>query len=352
MMNVFKGPDALRDYMNPGKHPNLPLVEIPAEMNPFAGDNIRIFAKVMGMSPLGNVKAVPAFNMIREMFLKGELYGVERLVENSSGNTVFSMALAARQFGVDRTQSYVPSEISWNKLLMLLFFGIEPIVNVEPQNPAESDPATGVYKARVDGQAPDAINPGQYDNTDNPAAHVKWTGPQIWEQTGGRIDIFCAGLGTTGTLIGNSRYLKQQDPSIRVVGVMRAPDQYVPGVRTEKLLKVVDFDWREHVDEIERIDTVESYRKSMELSRKGILAGPSSGLALAGLLQNLSGLKEQNRLDDIRKSEDGEIICVFPCPDGPMPYLDEYFKYLDASDFPPIRNEETLINKPQANSPI
>jgi cysteine synthase len=352
MMNVFKGPDALRDYMNPGKHPNLPLVELPAEMNPFVGDNIRIFAKVMGMSPLGNVKAVPAFNMIREMFLKGELSGVERLVENSSGNTVFSMALAARQFGVDRTQSYVPSEISWNKLLMLLFFGIEPIVNVEPQNPAESDPATGVYKARVDGQAPDAINPGQYDNTDNPAAHVKWTGPQIWEQTGGRIDIFCAGLGTTGTLIGNSRYLKQQDPSIRVVGVMRAPDQYVPGVRTEKLLNVVDFNWQEHLDEIERIDTVESYRKSMELSRKGILAGPSSGLALAGLLQNLSGLKEQNRLDDIRKSEDGEIICVFPCPDGPMPYLDEYFKYLDASDFPPIRNEETLINKPQANSPI
>jgi cysteine synthase len=352
MMNVFKGPDALRDYMNPGKHPNLPLVEIPAEMNPFAGDNIRIFAKVMGMSPLGNVKAVPAFNMIREMFLKGELNGVERLVENSSGNTVFSMALAARQFGVDRTQSYVPSEISWNKLLMLLFFGIEPIVNVEPQNPSESDPATGVYKARVDGQAPDAINPGQYDNTDNPAAHVKWTGPQIWEQTGGRIDIFCAGLGTTGTLIGNSRYLKQQDPSIRVVGVMRAPDQYVPGVRTEKLLNVVDFDWQEHLDVIERIDTVESYRKSMEMSRKGILAGPSSGLALAGLLQHLSGLKEQNRLDDIRKLEDGEIICVFPCPDGPMPYLDEYFKYLDASDFPPIRNEETLINKPQANSPI
>lgn len=352
MMNVFKGPDALRDYMNPGKHPNLPLVEIPAEMNPFAGDNIRIFAKVMGMSPLGNVKAVPAFNMIREMYLRGELNGVERLVENSSGNTVFSMALAARQFGVNRTQSYVPSEISWNKLLMLLFFGIEPLVNVEPQNPAEADPATGVYKARADGQAPDAINPGQYDNTDNPEAHIKWTGPQIWEQTGGRIDVFCAGLGTTGTLIGNSRFLKQQDPSIRVVGVMRAPDQYVPGVRTEKLLNVVDFDWQEHLDEIERINTVESYRKSMEMSRKGILAGPSSGLALAGLLQHLSGLKEQNRLDDIRASEDGEIICVFPCPDGPMPYLDEYFKYLDASDFPPIRNEETLINKPQANSPI
>ncbi|MEE9314116.1 MAG: pyridoxal-phosphate dependent enzyme [Rhizobiaceae bacterium] len=344
--NVFKGPDALRNYLDPSKHPNLPMVEIPDELNPFAKDGVRIFAKVMGMSPLANVKAVPAFNMIREMFLRGDLEGVERLVENSSGNTVLSMALAARQFGVERTQSYIPSEISWNKLLMLLFFGIEPLVNVEPQSPTESDPATGVNKARVDGEALDAINPGQYDNPDNPAAHEKWTGPQIWEQTEGRLDIFCAGLGTTGTLIGNAKYLKSQDPSIRVVGVMRAPDQYVPGVRTEKLLNVVGFEWRDYVDELERIETVESYRKSMEMSRKGILSGPSSGLALAGLLQHIEKLKSANQLESIRKKNGEDIICVFPCPDGPMPYLDEYFKYLEPSDFPPIQNEAALVNKP------
>ncbi len=346
MLNVFKGPDALRDYLDPGKHPNLPLVELPASLNPFAGDRVRIFAKVMGLSPLGNVKAFPAFNMIREMYRRGELEGVDRLVENSSGNTVLSMALAARQFGVARTQSYVPSEISWNKLLMLLFFGIQPLVNEEPQSPLDDDPRTGVSKARVDARAPDVINPGQYDNPDNPAAHEKWTGPQIWEQTGGRIDIFCAGLGTTGTLIGNSRYLKGRDPNIRVVGVMRAPDQYVPGVRTEKLLNVVGFDWRDHVDEIEEADTVDSYRKSMDLSRQGILAGPSSGLALSGLLQHIARLRRQNLLDEMRTATDDEIICVFPCPDGPVPYLDEYFKYLEPSDFPPIRNEELLRNKP------
>lgn len=346
MKNVFSGPDAVQDFLNPGNHPNLPLVEIPPDLNPFAADKVRIYAKLMGMSPLGNVKAFPAFNMIREKYLSGELQGVERIVENSSGNTVFSMALVARQFGVKRTQSYVPSEISWNKLLMLLFFGIEPIVNQEPQNPGAADPQSGVAKARADGEADDAINPDQYSNADNPASHEKWTAPQIWEQTEGKIDIFCAGLGTTGTLIGNSKYLKSKDPSVRVVGVMRAPDQYVPGVRTEKLLKLVGFEWKEHIDVVERIETAESYRVSLDLSRRGIVAGPSSGLALAGLLKHLDALKKSGDLDQLRKTDGGEITCVFPCPDGPMPYLDEYFKYVDASHFPAIRNEGILQNRP------
>ena len=346
MSNVFKGPNALKDFLNPGKHPNLPMVELPASLNPFAKDRVRIFAKLMGLSPLGNVKAVPAFNMIREMFLRGDLNGVDQLVENSSGNTVFSMALAARQFGVERTKAYVPSEISWNKLQMLQFFGIEPMVNEEPQNPAENDPATGVFKARRDGKRPDTINPGQYENPDNPNAHEKWTGPQIWEQTKGKIDVFCAGLGTTGTLIGNAKFLKEKNPALKIVGAMRAPDNYVPGVRTKDLLKVVDFDWKSHVDHIEFVQTKAAYISSMALSRKGMLAGPSSGLALVGLINHLKDLKENNQFEALRRSTDGEITCVFPCPDGPVPYLDEYFKYIDASHFPPIKNQEILVNKP------
>ena len=346
MTNTFQGPDALKDFLNPEKHPNLPLVELPLALNPLAKEGVRIFAKMMGLSPLGNVKAVPAFNMVREMHLRGELKGVERLVENSSGNTVFSMALAARQFGVARTQSYVPSEISWNKLLMLQFFGIEPIVNIEPQAPEENDPRTGVFKARLDGQQPDAMNPGQYENSDNPEAHEKWTGPQIWEQTGGKIDIFGVGLGTTGTLIGNARFLKSKNPALKVVGVMRAPDNYVPGVRTENLLNVVDFEWRAHVDALEGVQTEQAYLTSMEMCRLGLLAGPSSGLALAGLLHHLEQLKASGALAQHRSADSGEITCVFPCPDGPMAYLDEYFKYIDPSHFPAITNEADLVNKP------
>lgn len=84
------------------------------------------------------------------------------MIENSSGNTVFSLAIVGRQFGVETTRAYVPAEISWNKLLMLLFFGIEPIVNQEPATPAENEPASGVYKARKDGEWPDMLNPGQF----------------------------------------------------------------------------------------------------------------------------------------------------------------------------------------------
>jgi len=127
---------------------------------------------------------------------------------------------------------------------------------------------------------------------------------------------------------------------------MRAPDNYVPGVRTEKLLKLVGFDWRKHVDYIEPIETAESYAVSMKVSRRGIIVGPSSGLALAGLLQHLKQLKETDELDQVRDKESGEIMCVFPCPDGPFAYFDEYFKYLDSSHFPAIQNEDVLLNKP------
>ena len=344
-LNVFEGPDAMREFLDPGNLPHLPLVELPASINPFVGDQIRIFAKLMNMLPLGNVKAVPAYNMIREKFRKGELKGVKQLIENSSGNTVSSLAIVARHFGVDMTSSYVPAEISWNKLLMLLFFGINPIVNQEPANPSENDPASGVQKARKDGERPDTLNPGQYENPDNPGAHEKWTGPQIWEQTNGKISLFCAGLGTTGTLIGTSNYLKRQNPGLPVLGVMRAPDHYVPGARTEKLLNLVGYEWRKHLDYIECAESEVSYRLSMQLSRLGLLVGPTSGMALAGLLQYLENAKAEGTLGSLRNSDE-DVLCVFPCPDGPLPYLDEYPKYVDASEFPEIQNEDLLLNKP------
>lgn len=343
--NVFSGPEAIRDFLDPGKLPPVPLVELPESLNRFLGDGVRIQAKMMNLLPLGNLKALPAYNMIAEKAARGELDEVERLIENSSGNTVSSLALVARQFGVERTCSYVPAEISWNKLLMLLFYGIEPIVNVEPTDPGPGDLQSGINKARQDGEAADTWNPGQYDNPDNPAAHEKWTGPQIWDQTDGKLSLFCAALGTTGTLVGTSTYLKSQRPDLPVVGVMRAPDNYVPGPRTEKLLNLVGFDWRSHLDHVEQAETPESYRLSMEMSRLGLLVGPSSGLCLSGLLQHLQKSKDGGRLDALRNA-DGEVLCVFVCCDGPLAYLDEYPKYVAPEHFPGIRNEELLRNKP------
>jgi len=344
-LNVFKGRHSVRDFLDPGKHPYLPLVEIPPQLNPFLADRVRIFAKLMTFSPLGNVKALPAFNMLRAAYRRGELDDVSTAVENSSGNTVSSVAIAARQFGLPTTRSLVPQEISWHKLLMLLFFDIEPIVNTEPPDPDASDPRSGVFKARELGKRQGWINPGQYANEDNPKAHQKWTARQIWQQTQGKISVFSAGLGTTGTVIGNSRYLKRKKRGVQIVGVMREDGHYVPGVRTQNLLRLISFDWKAHVDAIERVETVDSYRRSLELSRNGIVVGPSAGFALAGLLHYLRRRKSDGSLDALRETN-GEVHCVFICPDSPIPYLEEYFKYLDESDFPPIQNEALLLNKP------
>ncbi|MEA1902903.1 MAG: pyridoxal-phosphate dependent enzyme [Actinomycetota bacterium] len=343
-LNVFGGEDSVRDFMNPGNR-YLPLVELPEDLNPFFDDGVRIFAKLMTFTSFHNVKVIPAFNMLAEADERGELDGVTTVIENSSGNTISAVAVAARSFGIDDIRAIVPDEVSWHKLRMLRFLGISPIVNQEPAQPDRQDPTSGIYKAKELGKQDAWFNPGQYSNPDNPRAHRKWTGPQIWEQTDGKISVFCDGLGTTGTIIGTSEYLKDENPGVQVVGVMRAPDSYVPGPRTKLLLRLIGFDWKPHVDSVTQATTPESYGMSMELSRSGLYVGPSSGLSLVGLIRYLEERKESDTLDELRNA-DGEVVSVFICPDTPMPYFDEYFKYLDDSYFPEITNEEFLKNSP------
>lgn len=344
-LNVFKGQNSVRDYLNPGEISYLPLVEIPSSMNLFYDDGVRIFAKLMTYNGLHHVKTIPAYNMMLEKHKRGELEGVTNVIENSSGNTISAIAVASRLFGIENIKAFVPDEVSYHKLLMLLFYGVAPIVNKEPQQPDPADPRSGVYKAKALGQQDGWVNPGQYDNPDNPKAHQKWIGQQIWEQTEGEIAVFCGALGTTGTIIGNSTYLKAKNKDVQVVGVMRAPNNYVPGPRTEKLLRLIGFDWRKHVDSVQAAETAVSYKNSMELSRRGIVVGPSSGLSFVGLLKYLQQRRDNNSLDALR-NEEGEIISVFICPDTPIPYIDEYFRYVDKSHFPQIENEELLQNHP------
>lgn len=340
-LNVFSGENSVRDFMDPGKLAYLPLVEVPRSVNPVAADGVRIFAKMMTFTTLHQVKAVPGYNMMVEAHERGDLDGVSTVVENSSGNTVAAIAIAARLFGIDDIQAYVPTDISAQKLRMLQFFGISPIVNEEPTDPDDRDARSGIYRAKTLGEQDGWFNPGQYDNDDNPAAHRRWIGEQIWEQTGGEINVLCGALGTTGTIVGNSQYLKGKRQDIQIVAVVRAPDNYVPGTRTQELLKLIGFDWRSHVDAVMEATNPESYRISMQLSRRGLFVGPSAGLSLVGLLAYLDGRKADGTLDGLR-GDNGDIVCVFVCPDTPMPYIDEYFTYLDESDFPKVTNEDLL----------
>jgi cysteine synthase/rhodanese-related sulfurtransferase len=345
-LNVFKGSNAVRDFLNPDNSPMIPLVELPDRCNPFQKDGVRIYAKLMNMLPLANVKSLPALNMLLEAEESGRLKKVHTLIENSSGNTVFSLATIARLFGIEKTKAIVSHEVTWGKLQLLRLFGTQILVNEEPICPDPSDKESGIYKARQKGKSKGWFNPGQYDNEANPRAHAKWTAPQIWKQTDGKITLFCAGVGTTGTILGVGNYLKQKSKNITVVGVARSPNNPVPGVRTPNLLREIAFDWRKTTDYIEEIGTRESFEESLKLCRAGLMVGPSSGFALAGLFSFLAKQKETGNLNGL-KNRDSKIVAVFICPDSPLPYLNEYFEYLDESNFPTIENEQLLVNKPE-----
>lgn len=344
-LNLFKGENAIKDFLNPDKNPLIPLVELPAECNPFTRDGVRIYAKLMNMLPLANIKSLPALNMLLEAEESGKLNKVHTLIENSSGNTVFSLATIAQLFGIKKTKAIVSHEVTWGKLQLLRLFGTQILVNEEPICPDPSDKESGIYKAMQKGKQKGWFNPGQYNNEANPRAHAKWTAPQIWKQTDGKITVFCAGVGTTGTILGVGSYLKKRSRNVTVVGVARSPNNPVPGVRTPNLLREIAFDWQKVTDHMETIGTKESFTESLKLCRAGLMVGPSSGFALAGLFNFLSKQKANGNLDDLR-NRNGEIVAVFICPDSPLPYLNEYFEYLDESDFPTIENEQLLINKP------
>ncbi len=343
--NVFRGEEAVRQYLNPDNHPPLPLVELPECLNPYRGMGVRIFLKLMHFLPLANVKSLPAYSMLDEAERDGSLLGVHSLVESSSGNTVLSLAVLGRAFGINTTLALASSEVELGKLQLLRLLGTSVRVVEEDICPDPADPNSGPNQARRMGQEDGWLNPGQYHNLANPKAHERWTGPQIWLQTGGKVTTLAAGLGTTGTLVGTAAYLKDYNPKIRTVGVIREPNNPVPGVRTRTLLNEVNFDWPKNVDELVPIGTRESYDMSLKLCRAGLLVGPSSGFALAGLLTYLSKATLSD-LDQARNG-DGEVVAVVIAPDSPFPYVEEYFRYLGEDAFPPIEHKHLLRARPK-----
>src|SRR3954449_9008960 len=116
---VFEGSSSVRDFLDPDKNPPLPLVELPEDLNRFRGERVRVFAKIMYLLPLLNIKSLPAMNMLLEAESNGKLEGVHTLVENSSGNTAFSLAVVARYFGISKVTAIVPWDIAPGKLDLL-----------------------------------------------------------------------------------------------------------------------------------------------------------------------------------------------------------------------------------------
>lgn len=350
-LNTFTGDNAIFNYLNPASQTYTPLVELPKTLNPFYEDGVRIYAKLLNTLPLTNVKSIPAFTMLTEMHRQGRLENVHTIIENSSGNTVLSLAVIGRLFGISNTKAFVSYEVLFEKLQMLQLFGVEPLINKEPICPDPKDKTSGIFKAKQWGKRKGWINPGQYENIDNPNSHTQITGPQIYQQLDGDIQLFCAGLGTTGTMVGTAKYLKKVHTHVKTIGVIRTPNNPVPGVRTRGLLKMIAFHWKECVDFIEEVGTTSSFLQSLHLVRHGIVAGPSSGFTLAGLLNFLKIQKEKNTLQSFANAQ-GIINAVFICCDSPLPYVKDYFRYLDASNFPEIKDYDLLIDKPEKKQQV
>lgn len=329
----YSGAGAIADYLRPTADKYIPLVELPAVLNPYLEPyDIHIDAKLMNTLPLGNVKSLPAWQMLEDM----KDGAGRRIVEASSGNTVMSLGVLGRYFGAHGVTAIASPDVSEGKLALLKLAGVEVELVKGPICPDPRDPNGAIAVARQKGALEGHINLGQYDNRANPRAHERITGPQLYAQLGDSLGMLCAGLGTTGTLLGTARMLRRKLPQLRVAGVIRAANNIVPGVRTENGLKEVSFEWQKVLTEpVIEIDQKESYRQSLLLIRHGLFVGPSAGFALAGTLKQLERLKLSGEIEQLR----GKHV-VFICPDSPFPYAAEYERVLEPGLFPEIKNAE------------
>jgi len=246
----------------------------------------RIYAKLEWYNPFGAVKDRVAANLIRDAEERGVLGPGKQLVEATSGNTGLGLAMIGNQKGY-HLETPLSAAIPLEKRTVLRFFGAEVVELDDSLCPAPGAPEGAIARARdTAATRPNTILLDQYTNEANPGAHFRTTGPEIWRQTDGTVTHFVAGLGTCGTITGTGRYLKQQNPAVKVLGVYPEDGHDIPGVRSKRQLAQTNLYYpKEYDGEIESSDR-ESYDMCLRLNREeSVIAGPSSGMALAGAIR-------------------------------------------------------------------
>ncbi len=282
------------------------------------------FAKLEFFNPGGSVKDRMAKFIIEDAEQKGLLKPGGTIVENSSGNTGAALAMIAAVKGY-RCIITIPDKMSDEKINLMRAFGAEVIVT-PTDVPADSPESYYSVARRLAKEIPGAFYPDQYNNPVNIEAHYRTTGPEIWEQMEGKIDYVVGGIGTGGTLSGVGRYIKEQNPAVKIVAVdpegsvfydyfktgkIPQPHVYqVEGIGEDYLVEAVDFDI---LDDIVQINDTESFLMARELARQeGIFAGGSSGSAMVGALKIAREL-----------SEPKNIVVIFP--DSGYRYLSKIY---------------------------
>ncbi len=253
---------------------NTPLVEL-TRLNP--NPAVTIFAKLEGNNPGGSVKDRPALNMIRSALERGEITPQTKLIEATSGNTGIALALMAKLNNI-AIELIMPSTSTKERVLTMEAFGAKVILldNMEVcRDYAEEKAATGEYFL---------LN--QFANKDNYLAHYKTTGPEVWRDTDQKVTHFVSSMGTTGTIMGTSMYLKEKNPEIQIVGCQPTENSSIPGIRRwapEYLPKIFD---PSRVDRTMDISQEEATEMTRRLAREeGIFAGMSSGGAASAAIR-------------------------------------------------------------------
>jgi S-sulfo-L-cysteine synthase (O-acetyl-L-serine-dependent) len=257
----------LEDYV--GKTPLVRLKRLTA------GRNNVILAKLEGNNPAGSVKDRPALSMIVGAEARGEIKPGDTLIEATSGNTGIALAMAAAMRGY-RMILVMPENQSIERRQTMRAFGAELVLTPRTGGMEMARDVAEQMRDEGKGRILD-----QFGNSDNPLAHVEGTGPEIWEQTGGRITHFVSSMGTTGTIMGVSRFLKSVRPEIQIIGCQPEEGSQIPGIRKwpeAYLPKIYD---RSRVDRIEPVSQADAEEMTRRLAREeGIFAGISSGGAL------------------------------------------------------------------------
>ncbi len=343
--NVYRGEKGIFDFINPENH-YTPLVELPESLNPFKKEKINIFVKLSWFNALLNIKLIPSYWMIKTAREKDYLNEVKKLIEASSGNTAYSLKILSKYFGIQNFIALVSYRVAEGKRKILDLLGIKYKIRKEDICPDPADPKSSINIAKSFRNKKGWYNLGQYDNPANWEGHYHITAKQTYEQLDGDIDIISVGLGTTGTLIGISKFFKDIDKKVIIVGVIREKNNLVPGVRTLNLLKEVQFKWQEYLDYKIFVGSEESYLLSLKLIREGLFVGPSSGFAFAGLLKFIK--ENFSILEEIRNHK-GYVNCVFISPDTFLPYVDDYFKVINVKDIKEINLLDILNLKLSKN---
>ncbi|NDV12192.1 cysteine synthase CysM [Crenobacter caeni] len=262
----------LEDYV--GNTPLVRLKRLPGETS-----NV-VLVKLEGSNPGGSVKDRPALSMIRHAEARGDIRPGDTLIEPTSGNTGIGLAMAATMMGY-RLVLVMPENSSAERVQTMRAYGAEVVLTPKDASmPGAIDEARRLQAAGV-GRILD-----QFANPDNPLAHFEGTGPEIWAGTGGAVTHFVSSMGTTGTVMGVGAYLKAQNPAVQIVGVQPQAGSQIPGIRKWEdayLPAICDYG---KIDRLELVSQADAEAMARRLAREeGILAGPSSGGALAVALR-------------------------------------------------------------------